>query len=360
MAAKYISFSEETTAYNTVGETNSLYYKLLSEDIVTSREDFFPETMEYWTTADKAEGFFRTAGSFSTLMHPLMWPKLLVLFIGDGGSTGAGGNGTTDGSGYQHYWLFGANEVVDVNSTGIKSFTTRIGTGIEKDRQIGGCFIESMDIECVARQPVSVTCNIVGSGDERLVTHVAPAYTKYTSSAGTDSEEVPYMTFDMATTMTVGGDDRLTTAPIIEAIRLNLGRGYDTDHMRLGSKFLAAQTLSGMASVTGSMDFNFTSQDEHERFLAAVGTYAAGAQASFAIALTLRSSQTIGNDVDVFYDITLTMTECYYTGAGSTVSLAGRDRIVQTVNFRANYNSTDAGACKIGAITDTQAYTSLA
>lgn len=356
MASKYIALCEETVNYNTASVASSLYYKILSEDLNTTREDYFPETTEFWTTADKAEGFFRTSGSFSTLMHPLMWPKLLVLFIGDGGSVGAGGNGDASGSGYQHVWLFGANEIVATSGapTGIKTFTTHVGQGFEKDRQLGGCFIESLEIECVGRQPVALTVNLIGSGDERLNTAVTPVYTSYTNQY---SVELPYTTFDMVNKMEIGGTDNLTTAPIIEAFRLNLARGYDTDHYRLGSRYLGAHTLSGMASATGSMDLNFTSQDEHERFLTAVAGAAIGDQASFVIELVLRGAQ-IGSG-SAYYDTTFIMSECYYTGAGSTMSISGRDRVIQTVTFRANYNSTDSAACKITCIADTQSYASL-
>ncbi|MHC5035050.1 MAG: phage tail tube protein, partial [Planctomycetota bacterium] len=278
MPSKYIALREETS-FRTASALASLYYKLLSEDINTTREDFFPETMEYWTTQDKAEGLFRTSGTVEMLMHPLMWPKLLVYFIGDGGSAGAGGSGTGSGSGYIHTWLFGANE--SVSATGIKPFTVYLGTGLEQDRRIEGCVIESMTIEAVAREPVSISLSILGSGDESLQAAVTPSYTKYTSSAATDAVEQPYLTFGSAQTMTVGNTDRLATAPTIEAYRLTLARGYDADHYVLGTRFWFDATLSGMAEVSGTMDFTFTSQDEHERFLDAVGSGAAGNQTAF-------------------------------------------------------------------------------
>tara|TARA_Y100000310_G_C20584772_1_gene764813 strand:- start:239 stop:1294 length:1056 start_codon:yes stop_codon:yes gene_type:complete len=350
MVSKYIALIEESAAaYGTAVTTPSLDYKMLSEDITVGKEDFFPETTETWAVSNKAEGFFRGGGSFSTLMDPLMFPKLMVLFIGDGGSAGAGGNGTGSGSGHQHVWLFGANEAT--SATGVKSFTTVVGNGLEKDRQISGGLIESIDIEAINRAPITVTVSTINSGDERLITAYTPTYAGYTD---TYSNEQPFMTFANVSTMTVGGSDRLTTAPTIEAFRLSLARGWDSDAYTLGSRFMANALMSGMAEVTGSMDFSFTAPDEHERFMGAVNATQVGDQAAFAIVLTV-TGNTIG--ASGTYTVSFTMSECYYSA--SVISVNARDRIVDTVQFKALYNATDSAACKITCIADTQAYTSL-
>jgi len=339
--SRYISLREEAAAdYGNIEPTSaSVVMKLLSESINTTREDFFPETTEFWTVDSKAEGFFRTSGDFEVLVDPIQWPKLLAYFIGDGTSAPAQGGGPFD-----HTFLFGANETV--STTGVKAFTLGIGVGIEKDRGILGTLIESLSIEAVNREVVSCTVSVVGSGEEKLWTAWTPTYASYTQ---------PYLTFGSASTMTIGGTDRLTTAPTIEAFRLTLSRGLDADHYVLGKRFLSAATLSGMASVEGTMDLSFTSEDEHERFLTAVGSYISGDQASFALVMNLRGAVASGAQ---YYEVEFTIPETYYTG--STANVSGRDRIVQTVNFRGNYASGTAAAAKIRVRNMTTSYATLA
>ena len=86
--AKHIALAEEGS-WRAAGSTRKSF-KLLSESINTTREDFYPETTQYWTVAHRAEGLKRTSGSFDTLVDPIQWPWLLVYFIGD--SSGSGCN----------------------------------------------------------------------------------------------------------------------------------------------------------------------------------------------------------------------------------------------------------------------------
>jgi len=315
-----------------------MYFKMLSESINTTREDFFPETTDYWVPSSKAEGLFRTAGDFETLVDPVQWPKLLVLHVGDPTSAQQG-----ETSAYLHTFKFGANETV--SSTGIKPFTTKIGVGIEKDREILGCVMESMSIEAINKEEVSCTCSIIGSGNEQLKTAATPNWSAYTQ---------PHFTFVSADTMTIGGTDRLSTPPEVEAFRLTLGRSWDADHYVLGTRFLYEPTLSGFATVEGSLDLSFTSEDEHERFLSAVDATGAGDQSSFAIVLQLT-----GANIESSYDyyVKFTIPKAYYTA--STASVSGRDRITQTVEFRGLYDGTSDCACQIDVENTTTSYTSL-
>lgn len=324
MAYKYVGLEEEAT-YGTNAGGTPMYFKVLRESMETTREDFFPETTEYWTPDVKAEGFFRAGGDMELLIDPVQFPKLLVLFLGDPISS------NISGSVWRHDFKFGANEAV--SATGIKPFTYFKGLGIEKDRQFEGCYITSLSIEAINREVASCTASIVGNGNETLVTAETPSYAAYAQ---------PYLTFASATTMTVGETDRLTTAPTIEAYRLTLTRGYDTDHYVLGKRYLSAQTPSGMATVEGSMDFSFTSEDEHERFLTAIGGTETGDQASFET--TLRLSGATISDTEKYF-VHFVTGETYFTA--STAALTGRDRIVQACNFRANYHAANASACRI-------------
>lgn len=340
MASKYIAVAEEGT-FRTAG-TSVIYLKLLNESINTTREDFYPETTQYWVVGKRAEGFFRTRGSFDTLVEPVQWPKLLVLMTGDPSTTGP-----TDST-YQHVFKFGGNEVVE--TTGIKPFTTFIGVGIEKDRQIEGCVMESITLEAINKEVVSSTVSIIGSGDESLITAKTPSYTAYAQ---------PYLTFASTSAMGItgsvtGATNRLTTQPTIEAFRMTLTRGWDSDHYVLGNRFLASTTPAGMSTVTGTMDFSFQSEDEYERFLADVGTYAAGDQPPFAINLTLEGAL---SGASAKYTVQVDIPEAHYTA--STVSVKGRDRIVQTVDWMGMYNSVDTCAAKVTVKNLTSSYTSL-
>ena len=336
MPYRYIALGEEST----FGEaaSNFTYYKLLRETITTTREDFFPETVEHWTVGSKAEGFFRTSGDFEVLVDPVVWPNLLVLFIGDPTTSQPDATGAPNT--YEHVFTFGGDETV--SSTGVKPFTVKIGVGVERDRQIVGCVMESLAIEAVKQEVVSCTCSIIGSGNESLVTASTPDWSAYTQ---------PYLTFASASTMTIGGTDRLSTAPTIEAFRLTLTRGWDADHYVLGNRFLAAASLSGMATVEGSMDFSFTSQDEYERFLSSVGSSSAGDQSSFEVVLELQGATIEGT---YKYEVEITLPKVYYTV--SRIPVTARDRIVQTCDFRAIYDDTIGGAAKILVRNTTTSY----
>lgn len=340
--AKYVGLEEEVTAYGTeegdgAGSGTPIYFKILSESMETTREDFFPETTEFWTPDVKAEGFFRSGGDMSGLIDPVQFPKLLVFFMGDGTPV------NIDDTTYVHTWGFGGSETVA--ATGIKPFTYFKGTGIEKDRMFEGCYIQSMSFEAINREPASYTATIVGNGHETTLNAKSPSYAAYTQ---------PYLTFASAGLMEIGEVDRLTTAPTIEAFRLNLNRGYDTDHYVLGNKYLSAQTPSGMCTVDGTLDLSWTSQDEHERFLTAVAGTETGNQASFPIYLRLDGA--ISSGIHKYF-VKWYLRECYYTT--STASVSGRDRIIQTVGFRANYNSTDSAACEMEVQNITTSYASL-
>ena len=103
------------------------------------------------------------------------------------------------------------------------------------------------------------------------------------------------------------------------------------------------------------MDFGFTSQDEHERFLTAVAGTETGTQAGFPVILELRGAA-IGTTY--YYTIKFTMSKVQYRA--STASLSGRDRIIQTVDFISPYNATDVGAIKIECTNITASYVTLA
>lgn len=336
MADRYIALAEETT-FGSAGSSFK-YFKLLRESIETRRTDFFPETTEHWTVPVKAEGYFSTSGDFDTVVEPVVWPWLLVYFIGDPSTSQP--DSVNAPNTYQHVFKFGADETV--SSTGIKPFTIKIGTGIERDRQIVGNVIETLTIEAVNRELVASTVSIIGSGHETLVTADTPDWSAYTH---------PPLAFTSLSTFTIGGTDRLTTQPTVEAFRLSLGRSWDADHYVLGNRYWAYPILSGYATVEGSIDLTWRSQDEYERFLSSVGATETGDQSSFAIDLILR-----GNLIEesYYYQIEVTIPKAYYTS--STANITGRDRIVQTVNFRGIYDSSEACACKIIVQNSTASY----
>lgn len=332
--AKYVAIQEEST-YGTESAIGYKYLKLFDESLVTSREDFFPETTEYWTPSSKPEGFFRTRGTVNVPVESVVFPWVLVMGLGDPASTQQGGTAA-----YKHVFKFGANEVV--GTTGIKPFTTKVGVGIEKDRRFLGCIIPKLSFEAVSREQVTCGIDMIGRGHETLETAVSPSYTAYTQ---------PEFTFNSATVMTVGTVDRLITQPTIEAYRLDLERGWAEDYYPLGSRYVGLGIPSGMANVSGSMDFAFESEDEHERFLTAVGGSGTGDQTSFAVVLSLRGALISGA---YYYQIDFTLPKTYYTV--STPSVKARDRIVQTCDFRCIYDSSSSCAAQIDATNITVTY----
>lgn len=341
MPFKYAAVREEDT-YRTVTPGNAtIAMKLLRESVNSERTDFFPENIEKWIPDDQIDGYFGTSGDVDILLDPIVWPKLLVLLTHDPSSSPAQGGGP-----YDHTFKFGASEIMTPGGAGIKPFNLAIGVGIERDRLFLGNVIESMDIDIVAREVCSSTVGIFGSGKEILRPAYTPSYAAYTQ---------PYFSFKDVATMTIGGTDRLTTAPEIEAFHLSLGRSYDTDHYVLGDQFVPYPKLSGMGTVEGSVELAFQSEDEHERFLQGVGSYIVGDQSSFAMVLELEGETASGA---MKYEIEFTLPECYYTS--SEVNVEGRDRIVQTLDFRGNYNSTAGCACQIRVRNMTSSYTTLA
>ena len=162
------------------------------------------------------------------------------------------------------------------------------------------------------------------------------------------------MAFTSASQFTIGGSDRLTTQPTVEAFRLTLGRAWDEDHYVLGNRYLAYPILSGYATVEGSIDLTWLSQDEYERFLQAVGQTETGDQDSFAISLVLKGQQI---ESGYYYQIQVDIPKAYYTGSRANVT--GRDRIIQTVDFRGIYDSSEGCAAKITVQNKTSSYTTL-
>jgi hypothetical protein len=323
MADKYIALAEETV-FRTATGSGLQYLKLLNESISTTREDFYPETTQSWVVQKRAEGIFRTSGNFATLVDPMVWGELLVFFMGDATSSGPNGDGQ-----YTHTFpYFGDTETVTADE--IKPVTVYIGTGIERDRQIEGCVINSLSLEATARNVVSSTVGIIGSGDEELIAAKTPDWSAYTR---------PYLTFANVSTMTIGGTDRLTTQPVIENFRITFDRGFDEDYRVLGNRFWANAELSGMATSNGSMDFSFKSQDEHERFLQDVGSYNAGDNpiAGWEIVLKLQSQAVIGGSS--YRMLELTLPKVFYTASNPPVN--ARDRIIQSVDFTAMHDGTN-------------------
>lgn len=337
MVSKYVAFQEETV-YGALGAGVFSTLKLFNETVVTSREDFYPETTQYWEPSNKLEGFFRTRGTVTMPVDPVVFPQLLVYFMGDPVSNKLAEAGAEDP--YEHTFKFGANEVVA--GSGLKSFTTDIGVGIEKDRRLFGCMGTKLSIEAISREQVTCSLDLVGNGNETLVDPGTPDYSTYTQ---------PEFTFNSAYAMTVGGASRITQQPTIEAFRLDLERGVAEDYYPLGKRYVNAFLPSGVASVSGSMDFTFESEDEHERFLSAVGQFATGDQASFATALTFRGAQIYLTN---YYTLLITIPKTYYTV--STPSTKARDRIVQTCDFKGIYDTGTSCAASIYVVNVTTGY----
>jgi len=340
MAQKYIALIEETSGYGTYASTNDrICFKVLSESVETTREDYYPETTEYWTPDTYTMGLFRSGGDIEILVDAYQFPKLLVGHLGDPATSTV-----LSGVVYQHVFNYGGQETV--LTSGIKSFSIVKGTGIEKDRRFDGGIITDLEVEARAREAIGCTISVVGNGKENLVTASSASYVRYSGQR--------YLTFADAQTMTVGGSGRLATDPTIEAFTIRLPRGYDTDHYRLGSEYMAAQTLHGVAIPEGSMDFSFTSQDEHERFLGIVGGTATSEQSGHITVLKLR-----GDEVSSGYynEIEFSLPETYYTA--SEAALTGRDRIVQTVNYRGNYHALSGHSVQVTVQNTTSSYTAL-
>ena len=273
------------------------------------------------------------------LVEARQFPKLLAFHLGDSTPSTI-----LSGVVYQHVFTFGGTEAV--NTSGVKSFGIHKGVGIEKDRRFDGGFITDIEVEARAREVVAATVSMVGNGKESLATASSANYISYSGQR--------YLTFADATTMTVGGTDRLTTAPTIEAFTLHLGRGYDTDHYNLGSEYLAAQTMHGFAPVDGSMDFTFTSEDEHERFLSIVGGTTTGEQSGHITVLKLRGDLISSG---YYNEISFELPETYLTA--SEANSTGRDRIVQTVNYRGNYHALSGYAVLVTVQNKVSSYTAL-
>jgi len=341
MAQKYIALEEETSGYGVNPTTNDrICLKILSESINTTREDFYPETVEYWTPSSYVKGPFRSGGDIEILVETHQFPKLLAFHLGDPTTTE-----TLSGTVYTHKYTFGGTESVELS--GVKSFGVFKGVGIEKDRRFDGGIITDIEIEARAREVVAATVSVIGNGKETLVTASTANYIMYSGQR--------YLTFADATTMTVGGTDRLTTDPSIEAFTLRLGRGYDADHYNLGSEYMAAQTMHGMATAEGSMDFTFTSEDEHERFLSIVGGTGTGEQSGHITVLKLRGDEFSSG---YYNEISYSIPETYLTA--SEASVTGRDRIVQTVNYRGNYHALSGHAVMVTVQNATSSYIALA
>ena len=340
MAEKYIAVVEETSGYGTHVTTNDrIFLKILNESVQTTRGDHYPETVERWTPTDYVEGPYAAGGDIETLVDPYQFPKLLVFHLGDSTPSTV-----LSGVVFKHTFTYGGTE--GVSSTGLKSFTIIKGVGIETDRRFDGGIITNLQVEARAKEVVGATISVIGNGAETLQTASGANYVRYSGQR--------YMTFADANTMTVGGGDRLTTAPTIEAFTLALPRGYDADHYVLGKKTLAAQTPHGVVIPTGTMDFSFTSEDEHERFLSIVGATTTGPQSGHITVLKLR-----GDVISSGYynEIEFSLPNTFYTASENAVR--GRDRIVQAVTYRGNYSTLSGCSVQVTVQNKTSSYVAL-
>jgi len=340
MAEKYISIQSEASGYGTLSTgAERVFFKILSETVHSRRDDFYPETQAYWTPESYVRGPSSVGGDIEVLVEPYQFTKLLVYHLGTP-STSTVLSGTV----YAHAFSYGGTEKVSLS--GLQSFTLVKGDSVEKDRQFDGTFITDIETEARAAEVVAGTISVVGKGSESLITASSANYITYSGRR--------YLTFADASVMTVGGSSRLTADPTIESFTLRLPRGYDTEHRRLGSPYIAAQTLHGVAIPEGTMDFTFTNKDEHERFLSHVGATSIGAQSGFITVLTLAGDTISSGYTD---QITISIPETRYTASEAAVT--GRDRIVQTVNYRGNYHALSGHSVMITVQNATSAYTTL-
>jgi len=338
MAVRHMQFAEEDTYGSVRGSPSWLCFHFLSEGYKTTRDDYLVESVDKWVPDKRVEGRFKAQGPMDTLVDPAMWPKILVLFMGDPATTDANPI-------YTHIFKFGNAE--SVGGTGIKSFTVQKGYGIERDSRFPGTFVTQLTYDCIATDPyVASTVTLLGNGSESLVTAITADYSNYTQSFFSPAGDTQ--------TFTIGETDRLTTDPKIEAFRMTLTRGYAEDYYRLGSRFIGGQEQDGFCSVEGSIDLSFNSEDEHERFLTAVGSYSAGDQASFALQHKLQGATLSGVTK---YEVRVDIPECHW--GDSDIPVRGKDRIVQKLNWYGMYNSTDLSAAKLTVINGTSSYTSL-
>lgn len=354
MTEKFFSIREENEGYGVESTTATpKFFKLLNESLNTTREDFYIDTTQYWSTPERAEGYFRTSGSIDILVDPVIFPNVLVHAMGDPKlANGASGSVSLGSSVYKHTWLIGYNEEYSSENatTGIKSFTTHIGQGIEKDRVLYGCLFGGFSLEAVAREHFTCSLDVFASGHEKLVANadpylpanVATGYTLYTQ---------PYFTFNNVATMTIGAADRIDADPLIEAFRMRVDRGWDQDLYTLGKRYIGRAMQHGMVNVNGSMDFAFTSENEHERFLSAVGTYETGDQTQFETVIGLQGA-TAGGAYK--YSLTITIPKTSFTA--STTNLNARDRIVQKVDWRGSFDLTSKCAAQIDIQNLTSSY----
>jgi len=364
--ARYIALSEETYAAFRTPTTTYLYFKLLSESITLTREDYFPETAEHWTVVDKGEGHFSHAGDFEVLIEPNQWPKLLVMFIGDSSAT------NVTGTAYSNIWKFGEDENFSA-VTKMKPFTTYIGVdgvlsgGVDDDRQICGTVIETLTIEGTAREVLSSTVSVLGSGLENLTT----ALTQEDVTTGLEAAyDQPYFVFGDMVEARIGGtviaggvtEDTGTnvlasaTGTSIESLSLTLKRSYDTEYYMLGQRYWHKPILSGMAEVTGTMELSWQDQLEYERYL---GSAAATAdQSSFALQFRWQGAGDADTGAPVVpYELEIIIPSVYYTG--SSIPVSARDRIKQTVDFKGIYNTTLNCAAWIEVVNKNNGYETL-
>ena len=340
MAEKYIAVAEESSGYGThVTVNDRIFLKILNESVQTTRGDHFPETVESWTPGNYVEGPYAAGGDIETLVDPYQFTKLLVFHLGDPTTSVV-----VTGSVYKHKFTYGGTE--SVSATGLKSFTIIKGVGIEKDRRFDGGIITNLQIEARAKEVVGGTISVIGNGKETLQTASGASYVRYSGAR--------FMSFADAETMTVGGSGRLTTAPFIEAFTLSLPRGYDADHYVLSKSTLAAQTLHGVAIPTGTMDFTFTSEDEHERFLSIVGATTTGPQSGHATILNLRGDLITSG---YYNEIEFSIPNTFYTASENAVR--GKDRIVQTVTYRGNHNTLSGCSVQVTVQNKTSSYVAL-
>jgi len=317
--ARYVGIGKETT-FKTKA-TPDMFIDMVSYDITGEKGALLGETGAYRALRDVWVGAVIVRGSFEHIFDANSAARLLYLGLGSVTTTP---DDAVSPVAYKH-------ELTPAES--IPSATLELGHEGSEVRFILGTGISRLEIGAVAREVVMCTAEIIGAREELA----AP-------STPTFDHILPFI-FGRADVLRAGTSIKTNC----QAFRLTIENSIPDDAHVLGSLELPKLHLQGL-SIEGEIEWQFSDYSEYKRFLGSTtATTFLDTHESFSLKLSLKGGST-GSTVTGYGDYLceIELPKCYYLESG--VPVARRDRIVQSIRFRAVHDPTSGYPIKATVI----------
>lgn len=310
MGSRYVGVAIEPSMGDV--QTINEYIDVVSESIAGEQNIIYIETAGLGRSIRQAvPGPWGESGSFDMICGPENMEYILQAALG---KSHYDVNAATY---YKHIWT-PASEV--------PSLTMIISPDVKSQaRRLTMTGISSMAFEAVAREVLTATVDVVAK-TETLVAEGTPTF----------STLRPFVFYDGVLSIDDGEIARC------EAWRGTYENTIADDAYVLGSRFLPTLIL-GPCNFTGDMDIQFLDWSWYKRYLGG-GTSPTTTIQSAALKLTFTGDATGGSGEWSNYKLEIDIPKVYLNT--STASFDRRERIVQSADWQAVYDTTSGYLCK--------------